>query len=77
MGLFQQKQNMSYSVEEQRFDIVKSFCLLDPNRQSVVCDQLFYNDRSSFKNTVSLLFPQAHVADSERLEKFLRSRIKR
>ena len=76
MGLFQMQAGIK-GQHENDFDIVNAFQSLSPNRQIVICDQLFYNQRSSFKNTLNLLFPETNQSDVIRLEKFLRTRVKR
>ena len=76
MGLFQARAEVRQGHEGD-FDIVNAFQSLSPNRQIVICDQLFYNQRSSFKNTLNLLFPETNQSDVVRLEKFLRTRVKR
>ena len=74
MHLFRE-QKTDHQFHDNSFDIVNAFQSLDPNRQIVICDQLFHNQRSSFKNTLNLLFPKADNHDVARLEKFLRTRI--
>ncbi|MBL4589639.1 MAG: hypothetical protein JKY11_06140 [Alphaproteobacteria bacterium] len=73
MSLFQTQLEVTQQ-HDARFDIVNAFKSLDSNRQIVICDQLFHNQRTSYKNTLNLLFPQLASSDAKRLEKFLRSR---
>ena len=73
MSLFETQLEVTQR-HDTRFDIVNAFKSLDSNRQIVICDQLFHNQRTSYKNTLNLLFPQLASSDAKRLEKFLRSR---
>ncbi len=74
MSLFNNNTAFKQQVAN-NFDIVNSFSELDVNRQVVLCDQLFHNQRASFKNTINILFPESSKSDAERLEKFLRKRL--
>ena len=73
MSLFETQLEVTQQ-HDVHFDIVNAFKSLDSNRQIVICDQLFHNQRASYKNTLNLLFPQLVSSDVKRLEKFLRSR---
>ena len=58
-------------------DILSAFDKLDVQRKLVLCDQLFHSGATTYRNTVRLLWPASSENDAARLERYLRSRMKR
>ncbi len=56
---------------EQPFNVIEEFSALSPKRKVLLCDHLFVHGRSSFENTVRLLWPEASAHDLKRLAGFL------
>lgn len=56
---------------QQPFNIIEEFSTLSPKRKFLLCDHLFGVSRTTFQNTVRLLWPEAQPKDMRKLEKFL------
>jgi len=54
-----------------QFNIIEEFASLAPNRKAILCDHLYSEGRSTFQNTVKLLWPEAKATDMKKLEKFI------
>ncbi len=55
----------------QPFNIIEEYAALSPKRKVLLCDQLFIEGKSYFKNMAKLLWPEATALDIKKLEKFL------
>jgi len=58
-------------AKKKNFAIIEEFAALDAPKKMLLCDHLFCDGHSTFRNTVDLLWPQARPADVKKLEKFL------
>ena len=63
------------NLNKHGFDILGEFETLDTQRKMELCDQLFHSGRTTYSNTVKLLWPAANDTDATKLERFLRRRI--
>ena len=53
------------------FSIIEEFAMLSAKRKVLLCDHLFAEGRSTFHNTIKLLWPEASSLDMKKLENFL------
>lgn len=53
------------------FNIIEEYAALSPKRKLLLCDNLFIEGKTPFKNMVKLLWPEAQPKDMKKLEKFL------
>jgi hypothetical protein len=56
---------------EKPFSIIEEFAMLSAKRKVLLCDHLFAEGRTTFQNTVKLLWPEASTQDTKKLENFL------
>jgi len=56
---------------QEPFNIIEEFAALSAKRKVLLCDHLFAESRSTFQQTVKLLWPEADAKDMKKLEKFL------
>lgn len=55
----------------QPFNIIEEYAALNPKRKVLLCDQLFMDGKTQFRNMVKLLWPEAKSRDMKTLENFL------
>lgn len=56
---------------ERPFNIIEEYAALSPKRKFLLCDHLCFDGEPVFRNTVSLLWPEAEEQDIEKLKKFI------
>jgi len=56
---------------DEPFNIIEEFSALNGKRKILLCDHLFIEGRTTFENTVKLLWGEAQQSDIRKLEKFL------
>ena len=74
---FDQPNEQQHTQQDNGFDVVSAFSLLETSRKMTLFDQLMSGRANAYRNTLKSIWPQSNDNDARKLEIILRARLDR